>query len=460
MIKKIPISELKTGMYASGLEKEEPGNVLFFMNNILIRSGGDIQRFQNNGYKSVYIEIADEPAAFVEALFEIVASKGGRSNARVRIEDIDTEEPEPVGAAKSTVIIEERFDEASEADIPDDGHEYEEDGGDRVLAFSAVRPDETIEEDAVEPREFHEELKDAKSVRDEAEVVVREFLNSVRLGKDIDTPAVHDNIDRMIDSLFRNQDALASLARLKSVDDYTFAHSVNVCILSLTLGRHMGLKRESLHDLGIGAILHDVGKMLVPPGILKKPGSLTDSEFSEMKRHSLLGGELLLKTREIKEESRIVALQHHEKYDGNGYHKKLRGKDIHLYARIASVADVYDAMTSNRVYQKGMVPEEAMKKMYLMRETHFEPELVERLIKCLGIYPIGTIIELNTGEISIVKMTNHTHPLQPVVTMLFDKEKRPFLEPFAVDLKDEIGRWIVSSRDSDAFGVMVNGVTA
>ncbi|MBI5468496.1 MAG: DUF3391 domain-containing protein, partial [Deltaproteobacteria bacterium] len=176
MIKKIPINELKTGMYVSGLEKEEPGNVLFFMNNILIRSGGDIQRFQNNGYKSVYIEIADEPAALEEALLETGGAVRDAPAAQERIKDIDIEEPEPVGAAKSTVIIEERFDEASEADTLDDDPEEEEDGEDRVLAFSVVRPDGTVEEDAVEPREFHEELKDAKRIRDEAEGVAREFL--------------------------------------------------------------------------------------------------------------------------------------------------------------------------------------------------------------------------------------------------------------------------------------------
>lgn len=458
MIKKIPIAELTTGMYVSGLEKEEPGNVLFFMNNILIRSNGDILRFQNNGYKSVYIEIADEPAMFELALLHKGGAKRERPGAEVRMEEINPGDPS--WTSGGSVIIEESFDGVTEADLLDDGPEEEEYGADRVVSFSGARPDGTAEAGAIEAREFQEELEEAKKIRDEAEEMAREFLNSVRLGKGIDLPAVHDNVDRMIDSLFRNQDALTSLARLKSVDGYTFAHSVNVCILSLTLGRHMGLGREALHDLGTGAVLHDIGKMLVPPGILKKPGSLTDSEFAEMRRHSLLGGEFLLKTREIKEESRLVALQHHEKYDGSGYHKKIRGKDIHLYARIAAVADVYDAMTSNRVYQRGMVPEEAMKKMYLMRDTHFEPELVERLIKCLGIYPIGTIIELNTGEISIVKMTNHTHPLQPVVTMLFDKEKRPFSEPFEVDLKDEIGRWIVSSRDADSFGVMVHGVTA
>ena len=455
MIKKIPIAELTTGMYVSGLEKEEPGNVLFFMNNILIRSSGDILRFQNNGYKSVYIEIADEPATL-----ELVVSQKQGHRRELTVSAVHTGERFAEEPVKSSVIIEDRFNDITEADHPGDDAGDEEFEAERVIAFSGGRHEDDADSDHQDSLDFSEEIKEARRIRDEAEVVAREFLNSVRLGRDIDLPAVHDNIDGMIDSLFRNQDALSSLARLKSADDYTFAHSVNVCILSLTLGRHMGLGRDALHDLGTGAMLHDVGKMLVPQDILKKPGRLTDPEFGEMKRHSLLGGELLLKTREIKEESRIVALQHHEKYDGSGYHKRLKGKDIHLYARIASVADVYDAMTSNRVYQKGMVPEEAMKKMYLMRDSHFEPELVERLIKCLGIYPIGTVIELNTGEISVVKMTNHTHPLQPVVTMLFDKDKRPFHEPFDVDLKDEIGRWIVSSHDSDSFGVMVHAVTA
>lgn len=452
MIKKIPLPELRAGMYVSGLEKEEPGNVLFFMNNILVRSDVDIERFRNNGYKSVYIEIADESAMIAEDILEVPERREPRSS----VLDFPEEPVEDAEAQTPTVpvVIEEPYSGPSTEDAPET--EPGKVRAEKVVAFHA-HPSEKTRTSEPRPRSFAEELEEARRIRSEAEELTREFLSSVRLGTDIKAWKIHQSVDRMVESLFRNQDALTSLARLKSADDYTFAHSINVCILSLALGRHLGLKKEELNDLGTGAILHDIGKMLVPESILKKPARLTDTEFDEMKKHSAFGSGILLKAKDIKEASRIVVLQHHEKYDGTGYGLRLRGKDIHLYARIAAVADVYDAMTSNRVYQKGIVPEDAMKKMYLLRNTHFEPELVERLIKCLGIYPIGTMIELNTGEIARVKMTNHSHPLQPVITMLLDKDRRPFPLPFDVDLKDEIGRWILNSKDTETFSSVANG---
>ncbi|MFQ5737181.1 MAG: HD domain-containing phosphohydrolase [Thermodesulfobacteriota bacterium] len=293
---------------------------------------------------------------------------------------------------------------------------------------------------------FEEELIEAKEVRNEAESLVRDFMGRVRIDGEIMPDTVNSTVDRMVQSVFKNQDALASLSRLKSRDDYTFAHCVNVCILSLALARHMGFNEAELHEIGVGAILHDVGKMLVPEEILKKPGRLTDGEFSEMKRHPALGYELLHGTNEVSEASRSMLLHHHEKFDGTGYLEKLSGTGIHVYARIASVADVYDAMTSDRCYQKGMHPEVALRRMYRLRGVAFDGEVVERLIKCLGIYPIGTFVELNTGEMAVVNMPNHLDPLKPKVLMLFDSGRRRLPRPFDIDLKADGNRWITSSK--------------
>jgi HD-GYP domain-containing protein (c-di-GMP phosphodiesterase class II) len=169
-----------------------------------------------------------------------------------------------------------------------------------------------------------------------------------------------------------------------------------------------------------------------------------------MKTHAELGGDMLSGAK-INEAAMLVALQHHERFDGTGYYRGLAKNDIHIFARIAAVADVYDAMTSKRVYQAGMVPEDALKRLYLMRGTHFQPEIVERLIICLGIYPIGTFIELNTGELAVVKMVNRSHPMQPRIQLLSDREKRHCKTPQEVDLKDEIGRWIVATRKPEEF---------
>ncbi|OGQ62640.1 MAG: hypothetical protein A3I81_09045 [Deltaproteobacteria bacterium RIFCSPLOWO2_02_FULL_55_12] len=167
-----------------------------------------------------------------------------------------------------------------------------------------------------------------------------------------------------------------------------------------------------------------------------------------MKRHAELGGEFLSGMGFLSEQSLEVVTQHHERYDGSGYYCGLAGDYIGLFGRIAAVADVYDAMTSNRVYQLGMPREDALKRLYQMRGSFFDPEMVERLIKCLGVYPIGTLVELNTGENAIVKMINHAHPLQPVVLLISDREQVPFPKPVVADLTAD-GKWITNSKRPD-----------
>lgn len=466
MINKIEPEELRVGMYVCGMERVA-GKPIFFMNNIRLKTQGDLDKMLGNGYTYVYI-VVDEPAVIPEE--QAIAAQPAVEETKEQsveyeapveapediIEPVEaieacpeplSLEPEPPAAIEEQVpVIDEACVEAAPVETPAPEEEA-------PPAEEAGQPGD-VEPIAPEPvpTSFEEELKEAKKVRDEAELLVREFLHDARLGKGVAAEKVTGTVGKMVDSVFRNQDALTSLARLKSFDDYTFAHSVNVCILSLALGRHMGLERAELCDLGTGAILHDIGKMLVPGQVLNKPGKLTDEEFTIMKRHTEFGGEVLKDAR-INEASRLVATQHHERFDGSGYYRRLSGRDIHPFARIAAVADVYDAMTSNRVYQNGMPPEEALKRLYLMRGTHFESELVERLIKCLGIYPIGTLVELNTGELAIVKMVNRSHPLQPRIEIILDRKKKRCEPPVETNLMDEIGRWIVGSRSSDELPV-------
>ncbi|MBI5642367.1 MAG: HD-GYP domain-containing protein [Deltaproteobacteria bacterium] len=421
MIKKINIDELRVGMYISGLEKDEPGKVLSFMNSILMKDEKEIDRLKNSGYMFIHVVEDDVPY--------------GAFNAPVK-EPSDEQPPDEIKeeiAAIEAVAVQTPITEVKE-----------EEPRPIIAPEPPLKKASSVTADSVD---FYEELQEAKRIRNDAEDLVRGFMQSVVTGTDIKSQQVHETVGEMVDSIFRNQNALTSLARLKSFDDYTFAHSVNVCILSLTMGRQIGLGESELHDLGVGAILHDIGKMLVPESILKKPGALSEAEFGVMRKHTSLGGDLLYKTRDISDESRYISLHHHEKFDGSGYQDSLKGGEIHIFARIACVADVYDAMTSNRVYQKGMLPEVALKKMYALRGNHFDPELVDRLVKCLGIYPIGSLVELNTGETAIVRVPNNSHPLQPRVLMFSDRNKKTCEKPFEVDLKDQIGKWIVSSKD-------------
>ena len=441
MIKKIGIDELHEGMYICGMERNRCTPV-FLVNDILIKTQEDLKRISSKGYSHVYVSLREElfpPPQSISACQisneEACAGKEGTEG--------ETNTAEPVVTEAETIIF-----TSDEECGPAEG----ETAANEILAENTPAQDDFTT--------FEEELEEAGGVRNDAEQLVREFLKDARLGRRIDSGKVEDTVDRMVDSVIRNQDALLSLARLKSFDDYTFAHCVNVCILSLALGRHMGLAKVDLYQLGLGAILHDIGKMLLPEKVLNKPGRLTEEEFSLMKRHAELGAKALSGMSCIKEASLEVVLQHHERYDGTGYFRRLSGDYIHPFARIAAVADVYDAMTSNRVYQKGMPPEDALKRLYQMRGTFFDPEMVERLIKCTGVYPIGTFVELNTGEVAIVRMINPAPPLQPRVILIYDREGVPFPKPVETDLKENTNRWIIGSKKSSELGQAQQYLTA
>ncbi len=415
MIRKIRVEEIEEGMYVSGFEKDGSENVTF-TNNILVRSRKDVEHFLKNGYRHAYVfaraEAKDEPAK--------KADNGAGSDFTAPSASALSHLPDPEAA------LPEAFMEDGEAPPAQD------------------------------PVEFKEEIKEAQKIRDEAEEIVREFSRDFRMGNGINSPKVHKTVEKMIGSIFRNRDALTSLVRIKSFDEYVFTHSVNVCILSLIIGRNMGLSRGKLNDIGMGAILHDVGKMLVPAHILNKPGTLTPEEFDEVKKHSRLGAEVLGMSKDIKDDSLQIILRHHESYNGKGYPDGLCGENIHIYARIAAVADIYDAMTSDRIYRKAISPNEVLQKMYMLRFTHYDPEFVERLIKSLGIYPVGTLVGLNTGELAIVRKQDPLHPLKPTILLFFNKDREPYKEPFEVNLTEDPSRCIVASKGPSAFGVALD----
>jgi HD-GYP domain-containing protein (c-di-GMP phosphodiesterase class II) len=285
---------------------------------------------------------------------------------------------------------------------------------------------------------FQVEVEAAKVAQQEAHSVVNEVLQEVRMGKSIESGRAGKAVNLMIDSIFRNMDALASLTRIKGYDEYTFVHSVNVCVLSLTLGRQLGLDREELQSLGMGALLHDAGKMKVPAAILNKPGKLTDAEFAEMKRHTIYSAEVLERTEGITEESKAVALQHHERFGGTGYPGGLAGDSINRCAQIAAIADTYDAMTTTRVYSRPMTPPDGIRRIFELSKTDFNPVFAQRFIQCLGIYPIGTAVQLDSSEIGIVVTVNHEKVLRPKVLLVCRDERRRLPSPFEVDLTDPV----------------------
>ena len=280
---------------------------------------------------------------------------------------------------------------------------------------------------------LEKEIDKAKEIKNEAKNTVHNIMEDIRFGKPIKTEQAENVVEEMIDSIFRNQDALISLGRIKKTDEYTYVHSMSVCVLMISFGKHLGFDTRQLREIGIGAMLHDVGKMLVPPEVLNNPNPLTDEEFEQMKEHVQHSRLLLQQTKGISDISILLASQHHERIDGNGYPDGLKGDEISLYGQTAAIADVYDAMTSQRCYQKRFEPTEVLRKLFEWDKL-YNQELVQKFIRCIGIYPVGSLVRLDSGLLGIILNHGEKSLLHPLVRIIFDTNKDQFLSPYDIDL--------------------------
>lgn len=280
----------------------------------------------------------------------------------------------------------------------------------------------------------------ARKVMGEAQGVVQDLLRDVRLGKQVDPAKAGPVVEKINESVLRNPGAMLSLCRIKEADNYTFQHCVSVCALLVAFANAMGMDAAAVQQAGLGGMLHDVGKMRVPNGILNKPGKLTEEEFEVMKSHAALSRELLEGLPGVSTEVIQIAGEHHEKVGGNGYPLGITGESISLLGRMAAIVDVYDAITSNRVYHQGMEPSEALKKLLEWSGSHLDPQLVQRFIRVLGIYPVGSLVRLDSGRLAVV-VEQHEDLLAPTVRVVFDSGRRLRLAPKDLDLalgKDRI----------------------
>jgi len=245
------------------------------------------------------------------------------------------------------------------------------------------------------------------------------------------------SVEAIVAELLAKPGAVVELAEVRAVDDYTFGHSVNVSVLSLLTGIELKLKRGSLVTLGLGAILHDVGKTLVPLSILNKPGKLTAEEFEQVKTHTDKGFERLKAARHFNEAICRVALEHHERLDGSGYPRGLKEGEISRLSRIVAVADVYDALTADRVYRGAMLPHEALEMLSGSGGYLFDYQAIQAFFRHVAAYPMGTIVKLSNGEIAVAVATHPGLPMRPVVRPLFDASWRRIEAPLDLDLSDE-----------------------
>jgi putative nucleotidyltransferase with HDIG domain len=293
---------------------------------------------------------------------------------------------------------------------------------------------EEIINDHQREEEYYKELETAVEVHKEGVIRVTEVLNAIREGNPFSLSIIRSAAGDIVESLSRNQDAIVSLSQLKDFDNYTYVHSVNVAILMASLARTMGYDEERLVELCMGGLLHDVGKMKVPEKILNKPGKLTDTEFAIVKRHPEFGIEAILGHRGISDMTRKVVLQHHERYNGKGYPLGLKGERIHEVGLISAVADVYDALTSDRVYKTAWTPQKALALIFRGCDDDYSRRIVELFTKHMGIFPVGSFVKLASGEMGVVIRIDQGQLLHPVVLVLFDKNGRRLTTSMKVNL--------------------------
>ncbi len=292
-----------------------------------------------------------------------------------------------------------------------------------------------VEKDPKErEKEYYEELENAVSVHHEGVIRVSEVLSAIRDGQPFSLSIIKSAASDIVESLIKNPDALVSLSQLKGYDDYTYVHSVNVAILLVSLAHSMGYHEERLIEMGMGGLLHDIGKMRVPEKILNKPGKLTDTEFAIVKRHPEFGLDTILDLRGISDVTRKIVLQHHERYNGKGYPYGLKGERIHEVGLMSAVADVYDALTSDRVYKAAWTPQKALALIFKGCDIDYSRRIVQLFTKHMGIYPVGSFVKLSTGELGVVIRVDRERLLTPVILMLFDKTGKRLSEPEKIDL--------------------------
>ncbi|ALO34378.1 phosphohydrolase [Colwellia sp. MT41] len=288
-----------------------------------------------------------------------------------------------------------------------------------------------------------QEMAKASKLYADAKKLQHKMLSSLTEHKTINVVEAKESTDAIVDSIFRNQDALACMTRLRIKDEYLVEHSLNVAILMTLFAKHLAFDREIIEQLALGAFLHDIGKVLVPPEILNKPGKLTAQEFTVMKSHVDLGMEVLKESSELSELIIEVVQQHHERLDGKGYPKQLNDQQITQYGRMIAIVDSYDAMTAERVYKAGMHPIKAFNLLMKDAPNSYDNVLVEQFVNCLGIYPIGTLVKLTSGKLGLISRLNKSKPLLPFVRVFYNTRLNQAIAMEELDLsqtkyKDQI----------------------
>jgi HD-GYP domain-containing protein (c-di-GMP phosphodiesterase class II) len=298
------------------------------------------------------------------------------------------------------------------------------------------------------PLSTEQELAHAAKICSQAKRAVISMFEEARMGKAVDTGGAKKLVEEITDSVARNPGALISLARLKTADDYTYMHSVAVCAMMVALSKQLKLDEAQTRLAGLAGLMHDLGKAMIPMEILNKPGKLSQAEFEIIKQHPREGHRLLLTGSDVDPVVLDVCLHHHEKTDGSGYPEKLNDAQISLFAKMGAVCDVYDAITSNRPYKPGWDPAESLRRMAEWAKGHFDVQVFQAFVKSLGIYPIGSLVQLSSGRLGVVVEQTGKSLTTPTVKVFFSTKSNMRIIPELIDLSRQgVTEKIVSRED-------------
>lgn len=394
-LKKIPVKELRSGMFLHHFEAAWIDNP-FWRSGFLLSDARDLRKAHGSGIAQCWIDTAR-----------------GKDLAAA-----------PPGAARA-----ERAVPAARAPV------------------AAVTPAPAAADAGdTQPASFTQELQRAATVCGAAREATALMFGEARLGNAIDARQCVPLVNEIADSVMRNPGALISLARLKTSDDYTYMHSVAVCALMVALARELQLDDAACRLAGLAGLMHDIGKISIPLDILNKPGKLTDTEFDTVKSHPERGHALLAQGGAASAEVLDVCLHHHERFDGGGYPHGLQGEQISLLARMGAVCDVYDAVTSNRPYKDGWDPAESISRM-ISWKGHFDPKVLSAFIQVIGIYPTGSLVRMRSGRLAVVVEQNSAHFTKPLVKIFHCLHSGKDLVPQTLDLALPGERETIAGRE-------------
>ncbi|WP_333606695.1 HD-GYP domain-containing protein [Arsukibacterium sp.] len=311
--------------------------------------------------------------------------------------------------------------------------------------------------DRIKPVSLSKEIHNAQHLYREARELQQRAFQGIAKGNPIDVAEFQRCADGIIDSLFRNQDALLCISRMREKDAYLLEHSVNVAILITIFARYLKLDDATIEQLATGALLHDIGKIQVPNAILNKPGRLTETEFAEMRKHVVYSRDILMKSEGISAVSLDVAANHHERLDGNGYPQGLKDHQISLHARMIAIVDTYDAITATRVYKDGQTGIKALKILRKDSPSHFDSDLVTQFIGAVGMYPPGTLVKLESQKLALVLENNPAKLACPLVKVFYHCKQRHYLNPVTLDLAAKnCNEKIESAVDPAEYNIDIN----